>query len=49
MSADLYQQALVELAKAADRILRKPVPPHVLMELLDSISGRIDVIRCKAV
>ena len=32
-----------------DRILRKPVPPHILMELLDSISGRIEVIRIKAV
>lgn len=32
-----------------DRILRKPVPPHALMNLLEGIYGRIDVIRINAV
>lgn len=46
---DINDVAAHVTAHQPDRILRKPVPPHVLMELLDSISGRIDVIRIKAV
>ena len=46
---DINDVAAHVTAHQPDRILRKPVPPHVLMELLDSISGRIEVIRIKAV
>lgn len=34
---------------APDRILRKPIPPHVLMELLDGVHTRVDQIRIQAV
>lgn len=46
---DINDVAAHVTAHQPDRILRKPVPPHVLMELLDSISGQIKVIRVKAV
>lgn len=32
-----------------DRILRKPLPPHLLMELLEGVYGKIDIIRVDAV
>ena len=32
-----------------DRILRKPVPPHILMDLLEGLHGKIEVIRINAV
>lgn len=32
-----------------DRILRKPVPPHMLMDLLDGIHEKMDPIRIQAV
>lgn len=31
-----------------DRILRKPVPPHVMMDLLESVHGRVRIIQIKA-
>lgn len=31
-----------------DRILRKPVPPHLLMNLLESIQPRVDAVRAAA-
>lgn len=35
--------------QAPDRILKKPVPPHVLMNMLDGLGPRSEVIRLKAV
>ena len=46
---DINDVAAHVTAHQPDRILRKPVPPHVLMELLDSVSSRIQVIRINAV
>lgn len=36
-------------AHPPDRILRKPVPPHILLDLLEGIRGRLDPIRIQAV
>lgn len=46
---DINDIATHVTAHQPDRLLRKPVPPHVLMELLESIYGRIDRIRINAV
>ena len=49
---EICQAGAWEVAGCAhqpDRILRKPVARHVLMELLDGISGRIEGIRIRAV
>lgn len=46
---DINDIAMHVTAHQPDRILRKPVPPHVLMELLDSVHGRIEHIRVHAV
>lgn len=32
-----------------DRILRKPVAPHILMELLDGVHSRVEQVRIDAV
>lgn len=32
-----------------DRILRKPIPPHVLMELLEGVRHRVEALRINAV
>lgn len=36
-------------AHQPDRILRKPVPPHLLMDLLHGMAGRTEHIRIEAV
>lgn len=46
---DINDVATHVTAHQPDRILRKPVPPHVLMDLLESLHGRVEVIKIDAV
>lgn len=46
---DINDVAANITAVQPDRILRKPLPPHMLMELLEGIYGRVNVIRIDAI
>lgn len=46
---DINDVAAHVTAHQPDRILRKPVPPHTLMDLLETVHGRLRIIRIKAV
>lgn len=46
---DINDVAAHVIEHAPDRILRKPVPPHLLMDMLEGIAPRAEVIRLKAV
>ena len=46
---DINDVAAHITAAPPDRILRKPMPPHMLMELLEGVYGRVNVIRIDAV
>ncbi len=46
---DINDVAAQVSAHPPDRILRKPVPPHILIDLLNEIDGRLGPIRIEAV
>lgn len=46
---DINDVAAHVTAHQPDRILRKPVPPHVLMDLLEGVDRRVQSIRVEAV
>lgn len=46
---DINDVAAHVTAHQPDRILRKPVPPHALMNLLEGVYGKLDLVRIKAV
>ena len=46
---DINDVAAHITAVQPDRILRKPVPPHTVMNLLEGLHARMDVIRINAV
>jgi DNA-binding NarL/FixJ family response regulator len=46
---DINDVAAHITAHQPDRILRKPVPPHVLMDLLQGVDARVEQIRIEAI
>ena len=46
---DINDVAAHVISIQPDRILRKPVPPHVLMDLLGGLHERVEMIRINAV
>lgn len=46
---DINEVAARVRSHQPDRILRKPVAPHQLMRLLESVDGKVNIVRIKAV
>ncbi|WP_375291961.1 response regulator [Qipengyuania sp.] len=46
---DINELAVRMQTQQPDRILRKPVPPHQLMKLLENVHGQVEVVRIRAV